>query len=169
MMSDSILYSEKVTSKKTAYLFIALTLLFCILLTWRVMASGLDFLAGLFLFLSCLFLFYVFNYRNLVIRLTAESLRLSFGIFSWAIPLDNIGECQLDDDLPVLMKYGGAGIHFMMVKGRYRASFNFLEHPRVVIGLINKAGWVRDVSFSTCYPDEVIQRVQAAISTNQPA
>ena len=169
MMSDSVIYSEKVTSKKTEFLFVALTLLFFILLIWRVMVSSLDILAGVFLFIFCLFLFYSFNFRTLVIRLTSESLMLSFGIFTWTIPLDNISVCQLDDDLPVLMKYGGAGIHFMVIRNRYRASFNFLEHSRVVIRLKRKAGLVKDISFSTCYPNELIQLIQAALSTNQPA
>jgi len=168
MMSDTVIYSEKVTSKKTEFLFVALTLLFFILLIWRVMVSSLDILAGVFLFLFFFFLFYSSNYRTLIIRLTSEFLRLSFGIFTWTIPLNNIGGCQLDDDLPVLMKYGGAGIHFMVVRNRYRASFNFLEHSRLVIRLKRKAGLVKDISFSTCYPNELIQLIQAALSTNQP-
>ena len=169
MMSDPVIYCEKVTSKKTEFLFVALTLLYLILLIWRVMISSLDILAGVFLFLFCFFLFYSFNFRTLIIRLTSEFLRLSFGIFTWTIPLNNIGGYQLDDDLPVLMKYGGAGIHFMVIGNRYRASFNFLEHSRLVIRLKRKAGLVKDISFSTCYPNELIQLIQEAISTNQPA
>jgi Ca2+/Na+ antiporter len=169
MMSVPVIYSEKVISKKTEFLFVALTLLFFILLIWRVMVSCWDILAGVILFLFCFFLFYSFNYRILVIRLTSESLKLSFGIFTWTIPLNDISGCQLDDDLPVLMKYGGAGIHFMVIRNRYRASFNFLEHARVVIRLKRTAGLVKDISFSTCYPNELIQLIQAAISTNQPA
>jgi hypothetical protein len=80
------------------------------------------------------------------------------------IELDNIDECR-QDDLPILMKYGGAGIHFMLIQGRYRASFNFLEHPRVVISLKKRAGPVRDISFSTSHPDEVIRLIRAATST----
>jgi hypothetical protein len=109
------------------------------------------------------------NFRTLVICLTSESLKLSFGIFAWAIPLNNIGEIQLDDDLPLLMKYGGAGIHYMFVRKRYRASFNFLEHSRVVIRLKSKVGLVQDVSFSTCQPNEIIQLMQEAISANKTA
>ena len=168
-MSDPVIYSEKVTSKKTEFLFVALTLLFFFLLIWRVMVSSLDMLAVVFLFFFCFFLFYSFNYRTLIIRLTSEFLRLSFGIFTWTIPLNNIGGCQLDDDVPVIMKYGGAGIHFMLIRNRYRASFNFLEHSRLVIRLKRKAGLVKDISFSTCYPNELIQLIQAAISTNHPA
>jgi hypothetical protein len=65
------------------------------------------------------------------------------------------------------MKYGGAGIHFMFVHKRYRASFNFLEHPRVVIGLKRKAGLVKDISFSTCQPNELIRLVQGSISVER--
>lgn len=168
-MSTHIIYSEKLSSKRTELLFIALTLLFLLLFIWRVIAESVDFLAGIFLFFFVVFLFYSLNYRTLAIRLTSESLKLSFGIFTWTIPLNNVGEIQTDDGLPLLMKYGGAGIHFMFVRKRYRASFNFLEHPRVVIGLKRKAGLVRDVSFSTCQPNEIICLMQGAISTHKSA
>lgn len=168
-MSTHLLYSEKLSSKRTELLFIALTLLFLLLFIWRVIAGSVDFLAGIFLFFFVFFLFYSLNYRTLVIRLTSESLKLSFGIFTWTIPLNNVGEIQPDDELPLLMKYGGAGIHFMLVRKRYRTSFNFLEHSRVVIGLKRKAGLVRDISFSTYQPNEIIRLVQGAISANKTA
>jgi hypothetical protein len=168
-MNTHLIYSEKLSSKRTELLFIALTLLFLLLLIWRVTTGSVDFLAGIFLFFIVVFLFYSFNFKTLVIRLTSESLKLSFGIFTWTIPLNNVGEIQPDDDLPMLMKYGGAGIHFMFIRNRYRASFNFLEHPRVVIGLKRKAGLVRDISFSTCQPNEIIRLMQGAISANKTA
>jgi hypothetical protein len=168
-MSTHLLYSEKLSSKRTELLFIALTLLFLLLFIWRVAAGRVGFLAGIFLFFFVFFLFYSLNYRTLVIRLTAESLKLSFGIFTWTIRLNNVGEIQPDDELPLLKKYGGAGIHFMLVRKRYRTSFNFLEHSRVVIGLKKKAGLVRDISFSTCQPNEIIRLVQGAISANKTA
>ena len=109
-----------------------------------------------FLVLACIFLFYVVNYRTLIIQITSASLKLSFGIFSWAIPFDNIESCSLDE-IPGFMKYGGAGVHFMMIRKRYRASFNFLEYPRVVIAFKKKVGPVQDISFSTRQPGEVLQ------------
>lgn len=169
MMMNNDIYNEKVVSKRTEFLFVALTILFFSLFIWRVIASGLDTLASVFIFFFCFFLFYSLNYRTLIIRLTSESLKLSFGIFTWAVSLNNVSECQLDDDLPALAKYGGAGIHFMFLRKRYRASFNFLEHPRVVIGLKRKAGLVRDISFSTCQPNKLISLVQGAISANKTA
>jgi hypothetical protein len=168
-MNTHLVYSEKLRSKKTEILFITLTLLFLFLFIWRVTAGSVDFLADIYFFFFVCFLFYSLNFRTLVIRLTSESLKLSFGIFTWTIPLNNVGEIQPDDDLPLLMKYGGAGIHFMFVRKRYRVSFNFLEHSRVVIGLKRKAGLVTDISFSTCRPNEIIRLMQGVISANKTA
>jgi hypothetical protein len=63
------------------------------------------------------------------------------------------------------MRMGGAGIHFMIIRKRYRASFNFLEHPRVVIALKRNAGLVRDISFSTRRPDDLLRLIKEAVST----
>jgi Ca2+/Na+ antiporter len=166
-MNTHLIYSEKLSSRRTELLFIALTLLFLLLFIWRLIAGSVDFLAGIFLFFFVCFLFYSLNYRTLVIRLTAESLKLSFGIFTWTIPLNNVGEIQPDDDLPLLMKYGGAGIHFMLVRKRYRASFNFLEYPRIVIAFKKKRGLVRDISFSTRKPEDVLRLIRNAVDEHR--
>jgi len=163
-MNDDLLYHERSTSKRTEALFLALTILFFMLLAWRVNADGWDVLAAVFFCFYAFFLFYAVNYRTLNIRLTSESLKLTFGIFTWTVALDNIEECHLDD-IPLLMKYGGAGIHFMFIRNRYRASFNFLEYSRVVIAFKRKAGPVRDISFSTRRPDDVLRLIQEAVSS----
>jgi hypothetical protein len=49
-VNDDLIYSEKVSSNKTATLFVALTLLFLTLLIWRMHLGHLDLLAALFLF-----------------------------------------------------------------------------------------------------------------------
>jgi len=138
------------------------------LLIWQISTGSSDILSVAFFFFFIFFLFYSVNYRTLIIRLTPESLKLKFGVFTWTIPLDNIEECR-HDDLPMVMRYGGAGIHFMLIRRRYRASFNFLEHPRVVIAFKKKAGLVRDISFSTRHPDKVIQLLQNAASAQSAA
>jgi len=159
--TDKCNFTENITSNRTEALFLALTVVFLSLHLWRMSQVGLDFLAGLFLFLSLVFLFYSINYRTLTIQLNAASLRLKFGLFGWTVPLDNIETASLDE-LPALMKYGGAGIHFMTIRNRYRASFNFLEYPRVVIALKKKAGLVRDISFSTRRPEEIVGLIHEA-------
>jgi len=160
---DNPIYEERVSSDWTEALFLSFTILFFMLLIWRMGTGSLDILNAAFFFFFVFFFFYSVNYRTLIIRLTPESLKLKFGIFTWTIPLDNIRECRLDD-LPILMRYGGAGIHFMFIRKRYRASFNFLEHPRVVIAFNRKVGIVQDISFSTRRPDDVIQLLQNAVS-----
>jgi Ca2+/Na+ antiporter len=167
-MTDDLIYNERVSSNRTEALFLALTTFFLLLLTWRVNAGIVDLLAAVFFCLFGLFLFYSVNYRTLIIRLTAESLKLTFGIFTWIVLLDNVEECRLDE-LPILMRIGGAGIQFMSVRKRYRASFNFLEHPRVVVAFKRKRGPVWDISFSTRRPDEVLQLIQEAIAANNTA
>ncbi len=161
--NDDLIYDERVTSKRTEVLFLAFTILFFLLLIRRVNAGSLDILAAVFFCLFGFFLFSLVNYRTLIIRLTSESLKLTFGIFTWTVPLNNVKECRLDD-IPVLMRMGGAGIHFMIIRKRYRASFNFLEHPRVVIAFKRKAGLVQDISFSTRRPDDVLQLIQETVS-----
>ena len=93
---------------------------------------------------------------------------LTFGIFTWRVPLDNVAECRLDD-IPLMMRMGSVGIHFMTIRKRYRASLNFLEHPRVVIAFKRKAGPVRDISFSTRRPEAVLRLIQKAVSANRAA
>jgi hypothetical protein len=157
-MTDNLIYTEELSSSRTQLLFIALTALFGVLAAWRVKAARASRLARVFLFFAAFFLFYVLNYRTLVIRLTPAALKLKFGLFTWSVPLDNIERCA-HDELPASQRLGGAGIHFMMVRQRYRVLFNFLEYPRVVVALKNPAGPVQDVSFSTRRPDEVIRHI----------
>ncbi len=111
-MYDELSYQEKITSNKTEALFIALMLLFFLLFVWRLSASQLDILSIVLLTLALVFLFYSLNYRTLIIRLTTESLKLTFGVFTWSVPLDNIANCRLDE-IPLLLRLGGAGLHFM--------------------------------------------------------
>ena len=165
-MTDDFIYNERVSSNRTEVLYFALTLIFFLLLIWRVNVSSLDILAAAFFCLFSLFFFYSVNYRTLIIRITSESLKLTFGIFTWIVPLDNVEECGLDE-IPMLMRMGGAGIHFMSIRKRYRASFNFLEHPRVVIAFKRKVGLVRDISFSTRRPEDVLRLIQEAVSANR--
>jgi hypothetical protein len=132
------------------------------MLIWQATSNGLDVLAVLFLFFFVLFLFYSVNFRTLVIRISPEFLELKFGIFKWRVPMDNIESCTLDE-IPAIMRYGGAGIHFMFIRGRYRASFNFLEYPRLAIAFKRKAGPVRDLSFSTRQPDVILSIINKAI------
>ena len=145
-----------------------LTLLFFTLLIRHVKTGRRGIRAAVFFCLSGFFFFYALNFRTLFIRLTSKSLKLTFGIFTWKVPLDNIADSRLDD-IPLLLRMGGAGIHFMSIRKRYRASFNFLEHPRVVVAFKKKAGPVQEISFSTRQPDDVLRLIQEAVSAKSAA
>lgn len=156
----SLVYEERVTSTGTTALFLALALLFSLIFITRQRADGPGVLGVVSLCLATLFLFYAFNYRVLKITITTEALHLRFGVFGWTVALEDLVGGQVDA-LPPLLRYGGAGIHFMTVRGRYRASFNMLEHPRIVLALGRPRGWVRDLSFSTRHPDAVLRYLEA--------
>lgn len=158
-MDNTPIYLERISSVRTQMLFLVLSLLCGLLGAWRIIASGFDTLAVILVCLAGIFLFYTFNYRTLVIQITAETLKLRFGVFTWTERLDNIASCALDQ-LAWLQEFGGAGIHFMTMRQRYRASFNFLEYPRVVVALKQKRGLVCDLSFSTRQPEQIIKQLQ---------
>jgi hypothetical protein len=158
-MTPEVVYEERVSSSRTEALFVGLTLVFLVLSAIRGSRSGFGYLAALFLLFSCFFLFYAVNYRTLIVRMTRDALALRFGVFSWTVPWDTVLRWYLDD-IP-MWRVGGAGIHFTMIRRRYRVFFNFLEHPRVVLQLSKARGPVQDVVFSTKRPAEVLAAVAA--------
>ena len=155
---EDYIYEEKLSSKRTTILFITLAFSFLLLFLLRMMAAGFGWLAVVFFMLFCLFTFYVFNYRTLVIQLTPGVLRLTFGIIRWTMPIDTVEGCYLDEIS--MWRIGGAGIHFTSICKRYRAYFNFLEYPRVVVKLKKKRSPVWDIIFSTKDPERVIFLIQ---------
>ena len=159
-MSKENIYEESISSKKTENLFLGLIFIFFFLFMWRVGVEGFQALPIVFLSLSVFFLLYVLNYRTLNIQISSDALTLRFGIFTWTESFDNIADCTPDDALPPILKYGGAGIHFYTFEKRYRASFNFLEYSRVVVKFREQKGLVKELSFSTRQPDEIIQLIQ---------
>jgi Ca2+/Na+ antiporter len=163
---QDLIYSESISSSRTQALFLALMVLFLGLLIWRVNTHRWEILGIVLGIFFILFAFYSVNYRRLIIHITPHALKLRFGIFSWTVSLENIQACHLDEP-PLFMKYGGAGIHFMSIRKLYRASFNFLEYPRVFITFKKKVWLVSGISFSTRQPQVIISFLQQAIAELQ--
>jgi hypothetical protein len=161
-MADQI-YQEKVQSLLTSFLFTFLTLVFAALFTWRVTVVGFRAFPIVFLVLALFFFFYILNYQTLKITITEEAVLLKFGLIRWRTRLNNIQICKMDDS-PNLIKYGGAGVHFAFVKGEYRAFFNFLEHPRILITFHHKQGPVQGLVFTTRQPEQVMEIIRSRIS-----
>ena len=158
------LYSEKVRSNKTSLLFVILALIFFALFTWRYSIVGFRFVPGLYAFLGLFFSFYVINYRILKITITDQTLHLKFGLVGWRTDINNIALCIVYDP-PFWIKYGGAGVHFAMVEGEYKAFYNFLEYPRLLIKFHQKQGLVQALVFTTREPDrisEILEKRSAA-------
>ena len=155
-------YYEEVGSPKTSLLFMFLSAVFSGFFIWRITILGykenIPF-STVLLFFSIFFFLYVLNYWTLKITNTDEILQLNFGLIRWRTDLNNVKAIGLDDS-PTLIKYGGAGVHFAFVKGIYRAFFNFLEFPRVLITFREKQGLVQALVFTTRNPDKVIGLIQ---------
>lgn len=160
MSTNEILYQERLKSPSTTALFLGLTGLFSALAFWRWRKA--DSRMKLFASLGGFFLFYALNYRTLHISLTRQALQLGFGVFHWCMPIPNIAAIELDA-LPAFQRYGGAGVHGLLVDRRYRASFNFLEYPRLVVRFKEKIGPVQDLSFSTHQPEALLRLVNDLI------
>jgi hypothetical protein len=160
---SEIKYSEKIQSTGTSLLFLCLSALCFLLFFWRISIVGWRFFPGLWLGLGILFLFYTINYRVLKIELTEKYLSLRFGIVPWRSKYDNILSIQMDDS-PAIIKYGGAGVHFAFVNGKYRAFYNFLEFPRLLISFKQKQGLVQELVFTTRQPERMIEVIQSLMS-----
>jgi len=160
---DELIYTEKLQSNLTTGLFVFLAALFIALFGWRVTTVGWKFTPGLFLSLALFFLFYVFNYRTLRIQISEETLSLRFGLVRWRTELKNIQDC-ISDDPPLWIKYGGAGVHFAMVMGIYRAFFNFLEGPRLLVTFKEKQGLAQALSFSSYQPERILELLRGRIT-----
>ncbi|MCD6426211.1 MAG: hypothetical protein J7L35_12015 [Anaerolineales bacterium] len=150
------LYSEKIRSNKTSLLFVILALIFLALFAWRYSVVGFRFVPGLYAFLGLFFCVYVINYRVLIITITDQALHLKFGLVGWRTDIENIAVSVLYDP-PFWIKYGGAGVHFAMVEGEYKAFYNFLEYPRVLIKFHQKQGSVQALVFTTREPDQILE------------
>lgn len=158
-MADQI-YQEKVQSLLTSFLFTLLALVFSTLFAWRVTVVGFQAFPVVCLVLALFFFFYIVNYQTLRITITEEAVLLKFGLIRWRTRLKNIQTCRIDDS-PNLIKYGGAGVHFAFVKGEYRAFFNFLEYPRILITFHEKQGLVQGVVFTTRQPEQVLEIINS--------
>jgi len=153
-------YSENVSSPRTSALFMILCAFFGWLAYRRLQnhPAG-ETLAIVYLLLAAMFLFYVLNYHTLHIRINMEKVTLRFGLFTRHIPIHTISTVTIDSES--LWRIGGAGIHFSWFQRRYRAMFNFLQYPRVVLQLSRKRGPVQDVAFTTRNPAAVMETIRS--------
>ena len=164
-IDEGHVFKESNSSGGTEVVFVVLAVLFLLLAVWRA-RSSFGLLAIVFLFGFLFFVFYSLNYRTLIVLMNREALVLRFGVFSWTVPWASIDDAFVDETS--LVRIGGAGIHFTVIKRRYRMYWNFLEFPRVVLALKKPRGWVRDVAFTTRRPAEVLAAISRFKAPKKP-
>lgn len=162
-MKIEALYQEKLTSKWITIIFLFFALLFLFFIIYQAFIGPLGnnpapnwALAIMFL----IFLFLTVNFLRLTIQITPQHLVAGYGIFKHKISWDNV-ESVYPDKSPVLTNYGGWGIRFGKVGGKWRLVYNIPESDRIVMSL--KDGKFREFVFSTKNSQEVITLIKEQI------
>ena len=88
----------------------------------------------------------------LAIRITGQSVTVSFGLIKRTISWGDIEESFLDNSSP--LGYGGWGARIARIEGRWRLAFNVIGASGVVLRL--RKGRVREFMFSTKNPEQVL-------------
>ena len=146
--------------------FIACTLLFLGLFVYQVLVGSVganpapDWVYLIMFLLFAGITYSVTNFNKLAIKVTTQSLTVSFGVFKRVIPWDNINSCYLDD-ASAIGSYGGWGIRMAKVKGKWRLVYNIIGYPAVVLEL--EEGRFKEFVFSTRNPDGVMETARQQI------
>jgi hypothetical protein len=118
-----------------------------------------------FYLVMCLFFafmtFIICNFSKLVVKATAKSLTVSYGVFKRVIPWEDVADCYPDESSS-LGAYGGYGIRIGRVNGKLRLVYNVLGGQCVVLGL--KKGKFKEFVFSTNNPDDVMDLIKQRIT-----
>ena len=78
------------------------------------------------------------------VTISKKGITVRYGVFHSTIPMENVAAVYQDKTAGIV--YGGYGVRFAFVKGRFRIAYMVLDAPRVVIR--QKRG-NREIAFST--------------------
>ena len=109
--------------------------------------------------MAVLFVVFTINFMWLTIRITAEEVVVSYGLFRYRVRWHDIEDCYADEASAVW--YGGYGVRVGWRAGKRRLIYNTIGDPRVV--LLTRSTPTPEFVFSTAYPDEVIQAVRGRL------
>lgn len=161
MQADAV-YEEKIFSKWITGILTIVTIVFLIVLVHQILVGQIGVhptLNWFFLLIFLLFLGLTINFSMLGIKITTQSIFVSYGIFKHAVLLENAEDCYLDEASS--MRYGGWGIRLGRVNGKWRLVYNVIGGPRIVLSL--KKGRFREFVFSTKNPEELMRVVKQRI------
>jgi hypothetical protein len=103
--------------------------------------------------------FLTLNFGRLSIKVDYHTVTVGYGIIKKRIPLENIKDCNIDETPAI--KYGGAGIRTIKIKGEWILVFNVVGGPRVALSL--RQGRYKKFVFSTKNPEEVINVIKGQL------
>ena len=157
-MTVKPVYFERILFRE---MFIALGLIAGWLAISVVWGDGAIFLpTPFFVFLILLLVAILTNFSRLTIRMSPENITVGYGRITRQIPWENIESCYLDETSAIF--YGGFGIRFARIRGKWRLVYNIMSTPRVVLAL--KSGGFQEFVFSTKNPDEVMNLINDRIA-----
>ncbi|MEF8833204.1 MAG: hypothetical protein V5A66_06800 [Candidatus Thermoplasmatota archaeon] len=153
-------YEETVFSKWMTLLLGSITTIFLLIWSYDIFVgwSWSDpllrwFWLGMFLF----FLAFTANFSKLKIKINTQGLTVGYGIARKKIPWERVEDCHIDEKSA--LRYGGWGIRFTRVSGKWRTAYNVVGGSRVVVSL--NEGLIREVAFSTKNPEEVKEVIES--------
>ncbi len=154
-----MLYEENIYSRWNIVIVGAVSLVLLGVFVYQLLAGPVGTRPTPDWFLLVMFLFFLalaVNFAQLRIRVTHQSITVSYGIIKHSVSWENVADCYLDRASAV--SYGGWGIRLGMVGGKWQLVYNILGGPRIVLSL--KTGTFREFVFSTRNPEGVIQAVR---------
>ncbi|MFX1339433.1 MAG: hypothetical protein ACFFDK_12545 [Promethearchaeota archaeon] len=157
-MNDD-LYKEKIFLKATTISLAIVTLIFLLLLISEILFTKNIFLTVLVFFLFVGFILLTFNFNTLTIRINPHFIKIAYGIFNRTTSWENIRDCYLDNVSN--LRYGGLGIRYARVKGKWRVIYNTYNTARVV--LVLRKGKIKEIVFSTKNPEEAMKLINQQI------
>jgi len=151
-------YEERIFSVLQSILTGVVTVILLGIFTYQTffetdLAAGVEWV---YLVIGIVMLFITINFSILAIRITTVDLTVSYGVFSYRIPLTKIINCYRDESS--VLGYGGFGIRIGSAGGNTRLVYNTPGDPRVVVKL--REGRFQEYVFSTRNPDLVIELIR---------
>jgi hypothetical protein len=163
-MNQKTVYEERLTARWMIATFGLLAFVFLFLALFQTLRGPVGpepAPTWLFLVLFLLFSAIGFNFRRLVIRISEEKIRVSYGLVRRVIPTNTITDCY--SSRAYTLRYGGWGVRIWRSgKGGWILVYSVGGTSLVVLAL--KKGKVKEFLFSTKQMERVIETVRALIS-----
>lgn len=133
-MQTNNFYEEKIFSKCIFLIMTSVNTIFFFVLIYQIIISPAGTQSAPNWIILLMFLInalVIINFSRLSINMNSHFIIVSYGIFKRKIKWNNIDYCYLDDTS--IFRYGGWGIRFGKVKGKWRLVYNIIGAKTVVL------------------------------------